>query len=232
MTTLLKSSPVVTEPVVLENGDRMSREEFHRAYERTPKHFKAELIGGVVHVPSPLRRLHGSRHLRIGTLLSVYEGNTPGVEAGDNATILLGDESEPQPDLYLRVLPDFGGQSMTNRDDYIVGAPELIIEVALSSRSIDLHAKREDYGLHGVREYLVASVADRRMYWFDLAKQQELTIGADGIIRAQTFPGLWIHIPSLFAWQFQPLMETLLQGIASPEHGDFVRRLEAAKKTP
>lgn len=230
MDTLVQPPPVATDPVELENGDRMSREEFHRAYERAPKNFKAELIGGVVHVPSPLRRLHGSRHLRIGTLLSVYEGNTPGVEAGDNTTILLGEQSEPQPDLYLRILPEFGGQSTTTPDDYIVGPPELIIEVALSSRAIDLHKKRDDYGLHGVREYLVASVEDRRMYWFDLTKQQELAVGGDGVIRAQTFPGLWIHVPSLFAWQFQPLMDTLSRGIASPEHAEFVRRLEAATK--
>lgn len=231
MTTAAPYRSEARELPLLENGERMTREEFHRAYKQAPKGFKAELIGGVVHVPSPLRRLHGSRHLRIGTLFSVYEGNTPGVEAGDNATVLLGEGSEPQPDLYLRILPEFGGQSSTDREDYIVGPPELVLEVALSSRSIDLYSKREDYQRHGVLEYIVASIDDRRMHWFDLTRQQEHPIGADGVLRARTFPGLWIHLPSLFAWEFQPLMDTLLRGIASPEHADFVQRLATNKKS-
>src|ERR1700680_1524237 len=90
------------EPVQLHSGDRMNRQQFHRLYELSAKKFKAELIGGIVYVASPLRRLHSNEHLHLGMLFSAYELNTPGVEAGDNATVILGDESEPQPDLYLR----------------------------------------------------------------------------------------------------------------------------------
>src|SRR5438270_6929222 len=126
-----------------------------------PGDFEAELIGGIVYVASPLKRRHGTNHLPLGNLLFAYEDHTPGVESGDNATILLGDEGEPQPDLFLRILPEFGGQSRTTDDDYVEGAPELVAEIAHSSRSIDLHRKREDYTRYGVWEYLVLDVLAR-----------------------------------------------------------------------
>lgn len=103
--------------VELHNGDRMTQPEFHRLYEQTPEDFRAELIGGIVYVSSPLKRQHGTNHLPLGTLLFAYEGHTPGVECGDNATVELGEWSEPQPDLYLRISPEHGGQSQTTADD-------------------------------------------------------------------------------------------------------------------
>ena len=231
MSIITRYEPVRSEPVGLQNGDKMSREEFHRLYKQAPKHFKAELIGGIVYVASPLRRPHGTHHLRLGGLLAFYEGYTPGVEAGDNATVFLGDDSEPQPDLFLRVLPECGGQSGTNKDDYITGAPELLIEVADSCRTLDLHGKREDYASHGVREYLVATLSDQRMRWFDLSASQELAADNDGIVRVRQFPGLWIHPESFFALDFRKLMEALQQGITSPEHAAFVDRLSKARQT-
>jgi hypothetical protein len=72
----------------LVTGDRMSREEFHRIYATTPDAFHAELIGGIVYVPSPLKRQHGTHHLVLGGLFAVYAARTPGIEVGDNATVL------------------------------------------------------------------------------------------------------------------------------------------------
>lgn len=232
MSTIARTEPALSPPVDLQNGDRMTREEFHRAYELAPKNFKAELIGGVVHVPSPLRRTHGRRHGHLGMLFSAYELNTPGTEAVDNGTVILGEDSEPQPDLLLRVLPEFGGRTKTDRKDYIVGAPELVAEIAYSSRSIDLHAKREDYARNGVIEYLVMAVAGKKLYWFDLRENRELAPPADGIVRVHSFPGFWINVAGLFQPDYKQLMATLQQGLESAEHGEFVRRLEAAKKTP
>ena len=233
MSTLTKPTmPAIFTPIDLQNGDRMNREEFHRAYEQTPKHFRAELIGGVVYVASPLRRRHSTHHNRLGMVFSLYEMNTPGIEAGDNATVILGQESEPQPDLYLRLLPEFGGQSTTDSNDYVQGPPELLAEIAHSSRSIDLHAKRADYASHGVREYVVVSLADRRCFWFDLSASRELQVPSDGIIRIQSFPGLWIDSEALFSADGKRLMNTLQQGIGSPQHAEFVSRLAATKKAP
>jgi len=206
----------------------MTQPEFHAAYERMPDDFKAELIGGIVYVASPLRRRHGTNHLPLGTVLFAYEGNTPGVESGDNTTVILGDESEPQPDLYLRILPEFGGQSKTAEDDYVQGAPELVAEIAHSSRALDLHGKRRDYTRHGVLKYLVLTLDDRRLRWFDLPNDRELPLDSDGVCRLRTFPGLWVHSEGLIAKDYARLMATLQQGLASAEHTAFADKLAAA----
>ena len=176
-----------------------------------------------------MRRKHGTNHLRLGSVFFAYESQTPGTEAGDNTTVLLGEDGEPQPDLYLRVLPDFGGQSRTTSDDWVEGPPELVAEIAHSSHSIDLHAKRDDYARYGVREYLVLSLDEPKLYWFDLAKDEAQHPDPDGILRLQSFPGLWIHEAALLAKDFQQLMSTLQLGLATPEHSNFVAQLQAAK---
>jgi hypothetical protein len=130
----------------------------------------------------------------------------------------------------LRILEEFGGQSQANPDDYILGAPELLSEIALSSRSIDLHAKRFDYARYGALEYVVACLRERQLRWFDLRADQELSLDPDGVCRVRTFPGLWIHAEALLAKDFQRLMAILQEGLASPEHEAFVRRLQAAQK--
>ncbi len=214
----------------LHNGDHMSREEFHRIYSLMPPNFRAELIGGIVYVASPLKLPHGTLHMPLGALLYTYQGYTPGVQSGDNATIMLGDDGEPQPDLFLRIRPECGGQSTTSPDNYILGAPELIVEIAASSRAIDLHRKRDDYTRHGVCEYLVATVREGELRWFDLSAGRELAPEADGIYRLRVFPGLWVHAEGLFADNYHQLMETLSQGLATPEHAAFVQRLAAARK--
>jgi Uma2 family endonuclease len=220
---------VARPPVELHSGDRMSREEFHRLYEQTSKNFKAELIGGIVYVASPLSLTHGEPHLLLSAVLAAYVGRTPGTQASDNTTVMLGDDGEPQPDLFLRVRPDHGGQSSTTDDDYVLGAPELIVEVAHSSRAIDLHAKKDMYSQYGVREYVVASVREKELRWFDLAAGNELAPDAAGIHRAGVFRGLWINGAALFANDYAQMMATLDQGLASPEHAAFVRALAARK---
>ncbi|MGH7199038.1 MAG: Uma2 family endonuclease, partial [Planctomycetaceae bacterium] len=158
-----------------------------------------------------------------------YQGHTPGIECGNNTTIILGEDGEPQPDLFLRILPESGGQSRTTANDHVEGAPELITEISHSSRSIDLHAKRDDYARYGGLEYLVLCLRERQLRWFDLRADRELSADADGVIRCFTFPGLWIHVEALFAKDYQRLMTTLQQGLATPEHAEFARQLQARR---
>lgn len=219
-----------SEPLELHSGDRMTREEFHRIYQQAPEGFRAELVGGIVYVPSPLKRLHGTIHPFVDAVLAAYVGSTPGVECGDNTTILLGEEGEPQPDAYLRILPEYGGQSGTTDDDYVDGAPELIVEIAFSSRSIDLHGKKDDYTRYGVQEYLVLCLRESVLRWFDLQANDERSIGADGVVRASSFPGLWIHAEALLVKKYAQLMTTLQAGLATVEHATFVQRLADADK--
>jgi Uma2 family endonuclease len=231
---MLGNPPVVVAPprrppVELYSGDCMSREEFHRLYQGAPEDFKAKLIGGTVYVASPLKLGHGEPHLLLGVVLVTYATRTPGVRPSDNTTVILGDNAELQPDLLLRVLPEYGGQSSTKSDDYVMGAPELVFEIAHSSQAVDLHAKKDEYALHGVLEYLVPCIHDERLRWFDLAANVELLPDSAGIVRIRCFPGLWINGPALLAQDYAALMQTLEEGLASPEHGAFVRELEARR---
>jgi Uma2 family endonuclease len=230
MTSVRESTLAEPAGLELQTGDRMTREEFHRLYSQTSETFKAELIGGIVYVASPLKRRHGTNQLPLGSLLFTYEAHTPGVESGDNTTVLLGDEGEPQPDLFLRILPECGGQSQTSEDDYVLGAPELVAEIAFSSRSIDLHRKREDYVRYGVCEYLVLCLREQRLRWFDLRNDRELEPNDDGICRIMVFPGLWIDGAAVVAKDHARMLAVLGQGLASPEHEQFVRHLAASRR--
>lgn len=223
--------PASTGRLELHNGDHMAREEFHRVYEQMPEDFRAELIGGIVYVASPLKRAHGTNHPFLTALFVAYAGRTQGIEVGDNTTILLGDDSEPQPDLFLRILPEYGGQSLTTNDDYVQAAPEFVAEIAHSSRAIDLHAKYEDYRKYGVVEFLVVCLKENELRWFNLKANHELSADEDGVMRMRAFPGLWIHPEALLARDYKRMMATLEQGMAGREYAEFVKRLKAAKRS-
>lgn len=228
----IASKPIISsarELPELHSGDRMTREEFHRIYKQMPEGFKAELIGGIVYVASPLKLPHGTTHPALTTALYLYKAGTPGVQVGDNTTILLANDAEPQPDLFLRILPEWGGQSRTTSDEYVAGAPELIVEVAHSSRSIDLHGKRRSYEQYGVLEYLVLCIEERQFRWFDLRGGRDLSADPDGAIRVHAFPGLWIDAAAVLADDATKLVKVLNQGLATPEHAEFVNRLAAAR---
>lgn len=87
---------------LLENGDHLTREEFEYRYERMPKVNKAELIEGVVCMPSPVYCAHGLAYSQIITWLGVDCAATPGVRLYDNTSVRLGADNEPQPDALLR----------------------------------------------------------------------------------------------------------------------------------
>jgi len=208
----------------------MTRAEFHRIYEQMPEDFRAELIGGIVYVASPMRRDHGLYHALLAMVFSSYVARTPGIETGDNSTILLGDDCELQPDLHLRVLEEHGGASRTTPEGYIEGPPELVAEVSHSSHAIDLFSKHDDYRRYGVAEYLVVSLHEAELRWFDLPADRELHADADDVYRLKGFPGLWIHAPAFFARDYGRLVATLEQGLATPEHAAFVQRLAARRR--
>jgi Uma2 family endonuclease len=215
----------------LVNGDHLSQPEFHRRYEAMPSHVRAELIGGIVYMASPLRVPHGSRSNPLNAVLSNYQVATPGVQALDNTTAILGKNSEPQPDVSLRLLPECGGQTSVDADEYLVGAPELVIEVAHSSTAIDLHRKKDDYRKAGVHEYLVLCIEDRQLRAFDLPADKAWVMPADGVFRSRVFPGLWIDGAAAAAGDARALHKTAARGVRSPEHKAFAKRM-ADRLTP
>ncbi|HEV8061382.1 MAG TPA: Uma2 family endonuclease [Gemmataceae bacterium] len=214
----------------LANGDRMQQEEFHRKYEAYPEDAKFELIAGTVYMASPLRQPHGAHHFLLNWLLGIYTAETPGVEGLDNATILLDKDNEPQPDLTLRVLPEFGGNTSLTPESYVKGAPELICEIAHSTRAIDLHQKKNAYRKAGVGEYLVLSIEEGEVAWFDFKARRAIIPNPDGISKSRIFPGLWLLLPALIARGRKDLMATLRSGLQSPEHAAFVKRMNGRRE--
>lgn len=212
----------------LENGDRLNRYEFERRYDAMPNLKKAELIEGIVYMPAALRfKSHGQPHSRMITWLGIYEALTPGVAVADAPTVRLDVDNEPQPDAVLLITPSAGGQAQISDDDYVEGAPELIIEIAASSVAIDLHAKKQVYRRNGVKEYIVWQVLDRKISSFYLEKGEylELSPDAGGILRSRVFPGLWLAIAELLEGNVQRVLAVLQQGLQSSEHEAFVRQL-------
>ena len=241
MATITETAPVVVrkqdEKIVpeLENGDRLTRAEFERRYEAMPHLKKAELIEGVVHMPSPVRHKRHSRpHNHLSTWLGYFEANTPGTEAGDNGSIRLDLDNEPQPDAYLIIDPKCGGQVRFSDDDYIEGAPELVAEVASSTVSYDLGRKLHVYRRNGVREYVVWRVLDNEVDWFVLreGRFEAMARDADGIFRSTVYPGLWLDPAALLRGDLARVLAVLQQGLNTPEHADFVTRLARAKTDP
>ena len=218
-------------PEPLENGERMTRAEFERRYEAMPHIKKAELIEGVVYMPSPVRHnRHAKPHRRVNAWITLYCEVTPGTDAGDNGTVRLDEENEPQPGISLFIEDFAGGAIRVSDDDYLEGAPELVFEVSASSKFVDLFEKKEAYRRNGVKEYVVWSVNDRKLDWFRLIKEKYVnaTPDANGVIRSRVFPGLWLNVPALLAGEMSKVFDTLNQGLQSNEHTAFVKRL--AKK--
>jgi hypothetical protein len=212
----------------LYNGDKMTQREFHKAYSAMPESFKAELIGGMVHEPPPPSLMHAEEDSLIITVLKTYRLHTPGTQSGSNGTVILSDEDEVQPDSFLRIQPEFGGQS-SNWRRVIKGAPELVAEVSFTSRAIDLHVKKDRYTKFGVKEYIVSCIEPRLFYWFALQRGDVLTVDKDGICRSEIFPGLWMNAQSLLGGREKEVLDTLLLGLESLEHAQFISDLRTRK---
>lgn len=214
----------------LENGDRLNRFEFERRYNAMPNLKKAELVEGIVYMPAALRfRSHGQPHSWLITWLGNYVAMTPNVSIGDTPTVRLDFDNAPQPDIVLFINEVAGGHSRLSEDDYLEGAPELIVEIAASSAAIDLHAKKHAYRRNGVQEYLVWQVLDQRLDWFYLAQGDYLsfTVNADGMLQSQVFPGLWLSVTDLLAGNLPQVLAIGQIGMQSSEHAEFVKKLAA-----
>ena len=223
--TQIQVSPTLKTPP-LESGDSLTRTEFERRYQAMSEIKKAELIEGVVYVASPLRyRNHGQPHALIMTWLGNYWAATPGVGMADNTTVRLDADNEPQPDALLRI--ETGGQSSISEDDYVEGAPELIVEIAASTASIDLHDKLKVYRRNQVQEYLVWRVYDGEIDWFRLKEGKYIKLQANeqGIICSEYFPGLWLDEAALLRGELAQVLAILQQGLNCSEYQNFTKNL-------
>lgn len=229
-------SPIAREVALppLNSGDRLTSAEFERRYEAMPG-VKAELIEGVVFVVPPIcNDDHGAPHFDAITWMGLYRIRTPGIQGGDNSTLKLDLQNMPQPDAFLRILPEFGGQSTNTADGkYIEGAPEFVAEIAATSANYDLYDKFHSYERNGVREYFVWRVWDREIDWFILrnGRFERHVAGTDGVLRSEVLPGLWLDHAALIAGNMLRVSEVALAGTQSPEHAAFVATLASRRQT-
>lgn len=219
-------NPLSSSSPYLRNGDCMLRKEFHRLYSQMPDGYRAELLGGIVfEPPSPVSYSHGEHQLFLGHLLMTYSRRTPHVSAAVEASLFLSNEDELQPDLTLRLSQDAGGKSVLNSTGFVIGAPEMVAEIAYSSRAVDLHFKKSRYKLAGVTEYIVVCIEPKQFYWFDLTSDSELK-PKRGITRSVVFPGLWLCGEALLELDGQTADDVLNRGLMSQEHKKFKMKLD------
>ncbi len=215
-------------PRPLENGAHLSASEFLRRYEAMPEVKKAELIGGIVYMASPVRAdQHGDPDSLMQGWLCAYAIATPGVKSTTNSTVRLGADDVPQPDGALRILPEYGGRVRLDAKGYLQGGPDLVVEVAASSASVDTHEKLLAYRRAGVAEYIVYRTEDDAVDWWVLAEDEYRPVPADekGILRSKVFPGLWLGIEALVGGDGLKMMAILQKGLQSKDHAAFVSEL-------
>lgn len=214
----------------LEPGDRLTRAEFERRYAQMPHVKKAELIEGIVYMPSAVRlKKHANPHGLVVTWMGHYSAFTPCVILGDNSSARLDLDNMPQPDALLMIEPECGGQARISEDDYVELGPELVAEISASTASFDLHTKLAVYRRSGIREYIVWRVLDRALDWFVLREGDYVPLKADdhGILRSTVFPGLWLDRAALLGGQMARVLNVLDSGIATPEHSAFAQLLQS-----
>ena len=212
-------------------GDKLTRAEFLRRWEAHPEIKNAELIGGIVYMASPVSVEHGDMDADVGGWLSVYRAATRGTACGHNTTSFLLEET-PQPDINLRIRPEYGGTSCVE-GTFLHGVPELLVEICRSSASYDLHVKLPSYEAAGIPEYLAILLFEQEVRWHVLVdgRYHLLSPDPDGLLRSRIFPGLWLDSKALLEGNLQQVLARLQEGLHSPEHecfaADLARRKEA-----
>jgi Uma2 family endonuclease len=210
-------------------GDHLSRAEFERRYEAMPHVKKAELVEGVVYMPSPVSVHHGRPHAIVMGWLLTYVAATPGTELLDNTSLRIEARSELQPDAMLLLDEARGGACRVEKDGFMAGSPEFVVEVAASSAAYDMHSKLRVYQRNGVQEYLALLTYEQHAIWHILAvgKYAPMRLGDDGVLRSQVFPGLWLDPQKLWSNDVSGLLTVLREGVRSSEHAEFVARLNS-----
>lgn len=206
-------------PPLLCAGDQMGREEFLERWRRMPDLKFAELIDGVVYMPSPLSNLHGDHDNLIQGLLFHYAARVPGCQPLANATWLMGPRNAPQPDASLRWVQPGGRSKIV--DKLTEGVPEFVAEICYTSRAYDLGPKRALYQSRGVLEYLAIILEGQRMEWrvLENGRYRVLRPHKDGTLRSRVFAGLWLDVEAYWRVDRAALLATLERGIAEAANG-------------
>ena len=224
----LESTPQEDFPL-LKEGDRLTQQEFHKRYMQMPEVMKAELIEGVVTMPSPISvEYHTYPQGDLGWWIASYYLKTPHVRGGPNGSIILNENNELQPDLLMHIESAAGGNASLNEEGFLIGAPELVIEVSHTSSSIDMGPKMKAYQSNGVAEYLIWKVKEKEIQWLALkdGNYSQLPIERD-LLKSEVFPGLWLNVSALFKQELEQVEATLRSGMESEAYLNFVKELNS-----
>ena len=126
---------------------------------------RLELIDGEIFDMPPIGSQHGGRVKHLNRLLSKAVGESAIVSVQN--PIILGDHSEPEPDLaLLRPRPDFYTNSHPRAPDVL-----LLIEVADSTLQTDRDIKVPLYARHDIPEVWIVDIRNRQILRFAHPKQ-------------------------------------------------------------
>lgn len=207
-------------------GQVLTGEEFLARWYAMPELKCAELLDGIVYMPSPVSRFHGRADGRMMRWLARYADATPGTDIVPNTTWLMENRSIPQPDVALYIVPEAGGQCRYS-GSLLAGAPELIVEISYSSADNDFNIKRALYERAGVREYLTVDLLANKLSWRQLVDgaYQVIVPGDGGLLRSACFPGLWLDEAAFWQEDTARMTAAVASGLASAEHAAFADRL-------
>jgi Uma2 family endonuclease len=198
----------------VEVAEQMTAEEF---FCDAPEDRKAELIDGVMIMPSPAHDTHEALFHFLFRLLGDYvEENTLGTIRGSRTAVELDVDQAPEPDIL------FVARERRNiiRPKGIVGAPDLVIEIlSASTARNDRGPKFRAYQRAGVRElWLIDPYGPAGTEFFQLQNGRFVPTAPDdnGRIHSIAVHGFWIDVQWLWpSEEFVPVRRALAQ-IAEP----------------
>ncbi len=182
-----------TESLVLPKvapGDRMTDDEF---FQFAPADRKAELIGGILVMPSPAYDPHEDRQGFLLTILRTFVRHKQlGIVRGSHTAVHLQTGENYEPD----VLFVAAERANIVRREGVFGAPDLVIELlSPGTANYDWGVKRRVYAQSGVRELWLIDpngLDGSAFFQRDESGLKEVSF-QDNVLRSLAVPGFYLR---------------------------------------
>ncbi len=182
-----------TESLVLPKvapGDRMTDDEF---FQFAPEDRKAELIGGILVMPSPAYLPHEDRQGFLITVLRAFVRHQRlGIVLGSHTAVHLQNGETYEPDgLFVSA-----ERASIVRREGVFGAPDLVIELlSPGTANYDWGIKRRVYAQSGVRELWLIDpngLDGSAFFQRDESGLKEVSI-QDNVLQSLAVPGFYLR---------------------------------------